>query len=304
MQCFLVLGTGETKELKSDEHDGKKIKDFLESTECYIIVDDRERIVYLWKGKDSRIRSKFIGAKKSQEVRGQVGLNYKVVPVDQGEETAEFLAAIDMTTEPGYAKEIKEEGEGPAFLKDIDTSSGPRPAPPAAAPQPAAAAPQPPAPRFAPTYVSPENTGPLYTGAEVPGDAGASAEPPADFAKVLETLENLENPPGYEREMVIIGNQTYSIVEKVQVFLGKKMVKREMEPIGALPEGVFFAEGYAPRVLCENGKVLSIEFFKRVGPEPAPVKAGEGGPKVLKEAITGKSPEELAKAFGFRTKKE
>lgn len=306
MQLFLIEGTGETKELKSEDTD-KPIKDMLESAECYIAVDDDARVVYLWKGEESRVRSKFIGAKKSQEVRGQVGLNYKVVPIDEGDEPPEFLTIIEQNTTEGFAKEIREEGEGPAFLKDVDTSSAPKPGSGKTAAPPRRV-------MGAPTYVSEENTGPLYKG----GDSGSTAtatpaqaaEPAADFEKILQTLEGLEIPDGYEREMIIVGNQTYSIVEKVQVFLGNKTVKREMEPIGSLPEGVFFAEGYAPRVICENSKVLAIEFLKRL--DGAPKKsaapqveaAGEKQPQKLKEVIKGKEPGDLAKSFGFRTKKE
>ena len=31
-----------------------------------------------------------------------------------------------------------------------------------------------------------------------------------------------------------------------------------------IPEGVFFAEDYSPRILSENGKILAIEFLKRI----------------------------------------
>ncbi|MHA1731649.1 MAG: hypothetical protein ACTSU5_06880 [Promethearchaeota archaeon] len=301
LQVFLVEGTGETKELKSEENDDKPIKELLDPGECYICVDDRARVVYLWKGENSRIRSKFIGAKKSQEVRGQVGLNYKVVPIDQGDEPPEFQEAIEQKTTTGFAKEIREEGEGPAFLKDIDTSTS-KPSSSSGGSAPSAS-PPPPRSIGTPTYVSEDNTGPLYTGGSAP--MVESQAPAADFQKILETLENLETPPGYEREMVIVGSQTYTIVEKVATFLGQKTVQREMEPIGSLPEGVFFAEQYAPRVLCENGKVLAIEFLKRVGGTEAPVEkaAPADKPKVLKEVVAGKSGEELTEAFGFRTQK-
>lgn len=306
MQCFLIEGTGETKELRSEEQDNKTIKDLLDPGECYICVDDNTRVVYLWKGENSRIRSKFIGAKKSQEVRGQVGLNYKVVPVDEGDEPPEFLEIIQQKTTTGFAKEIREEGEGPAFLKDIDISTSKKADEIAAREKPT----PPPQSIGVPSYVSEDNTGPLYTGGSAP--AVESRAPPADFNKILQTLETLENPPGYEREMVIVGSQTYTIVEKVATFLGQKTVQREMEPIGTLPEGIFFAEGYAPRVLCENGKVLAIEFLKRMGGQTKAAKpaaaaaetSNAAGAKALKDTMTGKSPEELTKAFGFRTKKE
>ncbi len=273
VQIFLIEATGETKELGIG---GKKtVGEFLDTKEVFIIVDDVSHKCFLWKGKDSRIRSKFIGAKKSQDVRGQVGLAFKVEPVDEGEEPDDFKACLKNIPVPGYAKEIREEGEGPKFLKDMDFTKPEKiPTTPivsgtAGAPPPAGApvATAPPAPAQKAYATSVENVGPLYKGGgkeEASPVAKAAAAPPADYNKIMDTLTGLETPMGYEREMVIIGSQTFSIVEKATMFLGQRVVKKAMEPIGSLPEGVFFAEGYAPRVLCENGKVLAIEFLKKV----------------------------------------
>ena len=62
----------------------------------------------------------------------------------------------------------------------------------------------------------------------------------------METLEGLEVPNGYERELIIIRNQAFSIIEKKVSFLGTTKVERSMERISSLPEGIFFAHGYAP----------------------------------------------------------
>ena len=91
-------------------------------------------------------------------------------------------------------------------------------------------------------------------------------------------------PPGFERELIIIGNHAYSVVEKVQQFLGKKQVTKEISKVGAIPEGIFFAESYAPRIFSENGKILAIEFLKRMD---QPIKPVEGKTKreLLKNQI-------------------
>ncbi len=272
VQIFLIEATGETKELGIGGN--KTVGELIDTNEVYIVVDEISHKCFLWKGKNSRIRSKFIGAKKSQDVRGQVGLSFRVEPIDEGEEPDDYKACLKSIPQPGHAKEIREEGEGPKFLKDMDfskpekipttpiPSSGGTPPPPAAAKPAAAPAPTPAAKAYA---TSVQNVGPLYTGKEEAGSiAHAAAAPPADYTKIMDTLTGLETPMGYEREMVIIGSQTFSIVEKATMFLGQRVVKKAMEPIGSLPEGVFFAEGYAPRVLCENGKVLAIEFLKKV----------------------------------------
>jgi hypothetical protein len=89
-----------------------------------------------------------------------------------------------------------------------------------------------------------------------------------NFDEILRKLEEIKIPDGFERELIIIGDHAYSVVERVQTFLCKKQVSKENSRVGAIPEGVFFAEDYSPRVLSENGKILAIEFLKRKGDKP------------------------------------
>ena len=62
-------------------------------SEIYL-VSDEYRKVYLWNGVNSNVRSKFIGAKRSQDIRGQVGMHFGVVPLDEGDEDPDFLKLI------------------------------------------------------------------------------------------------------------------------------------------------------------------------------------------------------------------
>ena len=99
---FLIKPDGTTSDITT----GHPIKDILDTNECYVIVADEVRKVYLWKGMNSSVRSKFIGAKRSQEIRGQVGLHYAVVPLDEGEEEPEFLRLIGRKGKAVKTKEI------------------------------------------------------------------------------------------------------------------------------------------------------------------------------------------------------
>ena len=89
-----------------------------------------------------------------------------------------------------------------------------------------------------------------------------------NFDEIMHKLEEIKIPDGFERELIIIGDHAYSVVERVLTFLCKKRVSKEISRVGAIPEGVFFAEDYSPRVLSENGKILAIEFLKRKGDKP------------------------------------
>jgi len=102
-QVFKINPDGSTTEIKSE----RPIKDVLKTEDCYVVVADEYHKVYLWKGIESNVRSKFNGAKLVHEIRSQVGLKYAVIVLDEGEEEPDFLKLIEGKTEGGIAKEIK-----------------------------------------------------------------------------------------------------------------------------------------------------------------------------------------------------
>ncbi|MFX0004677.1 MAG: hypothetical protein ACFFAA_03510 [Promethearchaeota archaeon] len=267
-QLFLINPDGTTTEITSEG----PIKDVLKTDECYVLVADDVRKVYLWKGVKSSVRSKFIGAKRSQEIRGQVGMHYAVVPVDEGEEEADFIKLIGGKTEAGVAKEIRAaEVVAPAVhpLREKNSFGPPRPAEGmniAGSKEREA-----------------QNIGPLYRGEDSMPEF-TQQQIQVDFQQVMQKLEEIQIPSGFERELIIIGNQAYSIVEKVQQFLGERQVTKEISKVGAIPEGIFFAEDYSPRILSENGKIIAIEFLKRISAKPKPVEM-KSKRELLKEQI-------------------
>lgn len=86
-----------------------------------------------------------------------------------------------------------------------------------------------------------------------------------DFKKIMKILEELEVPEGYEREMIVIGNQAFSIAEKKAGFFEQSEGETFLEEYGFLPDGLIFAKGFAHRLLCEGKKILAIEFLKKIG---------------------------------------
>jgi hypothetical protein len=254
-QVFLINPDGTTSEVHSEG----PIKNMLKSDECYVLVADDIRKVFLWKGVDSNVRSKFIGAKRSQEIRGQVGMHYAVVPQDEGDEDPDFITLIGGKTEGGIAKEIKANEVPPKVIPSAPSVHPLREKDPFGIPEPAdgmniAGSKE----RIA------QNTGPLYRGEESLSTL-MQDETHINFEQIMQKLEEIKIPDGFERELIIIGNHAYSVVEKVQNFLGKRQVTKEISKVGSVPEGVFFAEDYSPRILSENGKILAIEFLKRMG---------------------------------------
>jgi len=271
-QVFLINPDGTTSEMQSEGF----IKDILKTEECYVLVADDIRKVFLWKGLKSSVRSKFIGAKSSQEIRGQVGMHYAVVPLDEGEEDAEFIKIVGGQTEAGIAQEIKHEETAASSghpLREKNVFGTPKPAE---------------GMNIAGSRDrSTQNTGPLYTG-ESSMATFTQDRSQIDFQDVMQKLEAIQMPPGYERELIIIGNHAYSIVEKVQTFLGKRKVTKEISKVGSIPEGVFFAESYSPRILSEGGIILAIEFLRRTDAEPKPAQK-----KTKRETLKDQIKEQL-----------
>ena len=199
-------------------------------------------------------------------------MHYGVVPLDESEEDAEFVNLIGGRTEAGIAKEIKNDPvSSPSGnpLREKNVFGTPKPAE---------------GMNIAGSKTrSAMNNGPLYRG-EGSMPSSMQEEVQIDFEDIMQKLEQIQMPPGFERELIIIGNHAYSVVEKVQQFLGEKTVSKEISKVGAIPEGIFFAESYAPRILSENGKILAIEFLKRTGQVIKPIE-GKSKRELLKNQI-------------------
>lgn len=71
------------------------LKEALLTDSVLLIIVDELKTIYLWKGKQSSVAKKFIGARLSQAVRGERGLLYKVEPVDEEEEPQELVDLFD-----------------------------------------------------------------------------------------------------------------------------------------------------------------------------------------------------------------
>ncbi|MHA2379870.1 MAG: hypothetical protein ACXADO_05605 [Candidatus Thorarchaeota archaeon] len=70
-------------------------KDKLETHSVYCIVDDTTKSIFLWKGRLSGVRKKFIGAHAANRMRNEQGTTFRVHSVDEGDETSGFFTALD-----------------------------------------------------------------------------------------------------------------------------------------------------------------------------------------------------------------
>ncbi|MHC1591621.1 MAG: actin depolymerization factor/cofilin- and gelsolin-like domain-containing protein [Candidatus Helarchaeales archaeon] len=238
-----------------------QIKDMLNSKMVALIVSDRHKKIWLWKGTQASVRKKFIGARKSQDLRGERGLSYKVESIDHGSEPQDFISVIGgvVPAAPEPAEDIQEFIPGGAASIPEPAAAAPAqklpPSPPSFAspqpqpqPQPARAAPSTPPQPAAATYIDPQIQ---------------SLNVEESVKKILARVQQYPIPEGgYTRELICIGPYVFSQIEQKKAFLGNEQIKYAFELMESLPEGEFLAKGYIPRLIINEGRILAIELLK------------------------------------------
>lgn len=239
-------------------------KEDLHSGLVVCIVDDETKSIYLWKGSQAGVRVKFIGARVATNLRTEYGFHFKVRPLDEGEEPPTFFSALNGST---AATPIMKPGDKapppapPKTKKEPDVAPVTTPPPTTTAPKT-----EPQAPTSTPTISSPPPKPPTTTTApsttRVAPPAAAKAAPSGEIAEMIKELESLDPPEGYQRELVIVYNDLYTVAEHKTAVFGQEKVERRIEKVRDPPEGTFMAEGFIPRVIVKDGRVLGIELLK------------------------------------------
>lgn len=243
-------------------------KESLESTKVVCVVDDETKSIYLWKGTQAGIRKKFIGARVATNLRTEYGFHFKVRPLDEGEEPPTFFTALDGTT---AAARVLKPGEAvpppsppmprtdtaePAALSPVPKTArteAVESTPAVSTPPPKAKTRPPPKP---PTAVSDPSTYPRPTA------PSTAVTPSGAIQEMIVELESTDPPDGYQRELLIVYNELYTVAEHKTSVFGQEKVERKIEKVREPPEGTFMAEGFIPRVIVKDGRVLGIELLK------------------------------------------
>ena len=85
--CFEVYDDGTSVEVKMSSAT-------LSSDKTFCIVDGESNNIYLWKGRTTGVRKKFIGAQVASNLRVEHGFKFKVKPLDEGEEPEGFFGLL------------------------------------------------------------------------------------------------------------------------------------------------------------------------------------------------------------------
>ncbi|MFX1317921.1 MAG: hypothetical protein ACFE9D_08540 [Promethearchaeota archaeon] len=263
LQVYDVVETGELMELSVPD----KLQSELNADRVLIIVDNDDRKIWLWKGAEAGVRKKFIAARQGQAVRSQCGLVYKVLSIDGGEEPDAFLSLLGIKPKaPAPKREVEVKVDFPDKTIEIQPDAPPpKPVATASKPRPVEATPVK-VPETKPEPVASTQLGTEYNGAEQqwpqrPVISSMIPVPAKD--DIVGRVSNTSPPPGYCRELVIIGQEVFTSVDRTVTFLGKTETTSQLERTRTLPDGPFFGGHYTPRILVEDGRVLATEFLKK-----------------------------------------
>jgi len=248
---YEVMEDGTLNEVELD-------KDGLNSTLVVCVVDDETKSIYLWKGSQAGVRKKFIGARVATNLRTEYGFHFKVRPVEEGEEPPTFFTALNGSTTASRVLKPGEAAPPPAPPRPkTTTTQETTPTPePRVEPKEEPVRTPPPTPK-----TTPPPKPPTTTPSPRPATSTTSA-PAANIAEMIRELQEMDAPEGYQRELVIVYNDLYTVAEHRTSVFGQEKVDRRIEKVKDPPEGTFMAEGFIPRVIVKDGRVIGIELLK------------------------------------------
>jgi len=66
----------------------------LQPDRVFCIVDDANKNVYIWLGKEANVRKRFVGAQTASKIRGELSTGFRVRSLDQGDEPPDFFNSL------------------------------------------------------------------------------------------------------------------------------------------------------------------------------------------------------------------
>ena len=70
--------------------------ELLDSDKILLFVDNHDKKVWMWEGKNTSTRMKFISAQEAPKIRDKHDMTFTVSSVDDGDETAAFKIIVGL----------------------------------------------------------------------------------------------------------------------------------------------------------------------------------------------------------------
>ncbi|MGC9780346.1 MAG: hypothetical protein HZR80_13955 [Candidatus Heimdallarchaeota archaeon] len=235
VECYLVDEEGGENKVEPSE-----LK--ITHKTLLIIVHHDDHYIYVFKGANVSIVQKFASARRASGMRLQHG--YKIRHIEE----AEGMTEADLELLAHFGGIIDDAGAPVKVAKEKAVPAKPK--------TPKA----PPMKTFAAKKTTTTTTK-KPAAVKVKTKAIALEDLPPKLSKVVKTMMSLEPPEGSSCDYILAGTKLYIILGENKTDLRKGHFK--LEEISTLPEGVFPAENYYPRILVANQKVLGVELWAR-----------------------------------------
>ncbi len=69
-------------------------RESLQPDRVFCVVDDTNKNVYIWLGKEANVRKRFVGARVAGRIRGELSTGFRVRSLDQGDEPSDFFNSL------------------------------------------------------------------------------------------------------------------------------------------------------------------------------------------------------------------
>jgi len=66
----------------------------LDNKSVYVLLVNPLKKIFLWIGQSAGVRARFIATNAAQNLQRVKGLTYRVITIDQGDESSEFVEAV------------------------------------------------------------------------------------------------------------------------------------------------------------------------------------------------------------------
>ncbi len=86
----------ENEDFREIKNEDDPIHTKFDKFSIFIIVDPRNKEIWMWIGENASIRKKFIATQNAPNIRDKYGIDFKIVTVDEGNEPLEFKQIVGL----------------------------------------------------------------------------------------------------------------------------------------------------------------------------------------------------------------
>jgi hypothetical protein len=248
---FEVKDNGEHSKLEISEEGFRQNNgnNVLQPLKALIIIKEELRRIYLWKGKSSSVRRKFIASRVASELQRELMNSSsfhrcKIVSVDQGDEPKEFLTTFGFQKTP-----IVIENDVPIVHNTADTEYNL----------------QRESKNFQNRQVRYEEKKEFINSTKR-NPSYENLKKAQKTREILEKIIRTESPDNYTRKNILVGNNILygEIIKKADVF-NNRFEEKGWEVISSFPKEIFEIEGAKLRVHVnkELGKIEAVEILEK-----------------------------------------